>query len=273
VEMLVSRLDPRPQDLTPFYALARRLGEWPLLLGLVNAALRYRLTRDETLEGALDYLNEALDRRGMTAFDHRQAKERNQAVAKTIEVSLDLLSEEERWRYMELVIFPEDVEIPLTTVGALWGLEEFDARELVEMLDNFSLLKFNLQTGTIRLHDVFRAYLAGQLANAASVHARLVDAWGDPAALPDPYAWRWLGYHLVQAGRQGEFRKLLLDFPWLQAKLEVTDANALIADYDFFADGEDLHLVQGAIRLSAHILANDKTQLAGQLLGRVLSLP
>jgi WD40 repeat protein len=32
----------------------------------------------------------------------------------------------------------------------------------------------------------------------------------------------------------------------------------------------DLPLIQGALRLSAHVLARDKTQLAGQLLGRLL---
>src|ERR687886_1053720 len=34
---------------------------------------------------------------------------------------------------------------------------------------------------------------------------------------------------------------------------------------------DTLKLIQGALRLSAHILAKDKTQLAGQLLGRLLS--
>lgn len=34
---------------------------------------------------------------------------------------------------------------------------------------------------------------------------------------------------------------------------------------------DTLTLIQGALRLSAHILAKDKTQLAGQLLGRLLS--
>ena len=34
----------------------------------------------------------------------------------------------------------------------------------------------------------------------------------------------------------------------------------------------DLRLVQGALRLSAHVLARDTAQLAGQLIGRLLSL-
>jgi WD40 repeat protein len=63
---------------------------------------------------------------------------------------------------------------------------------------------------------------------------------------------------------------LLLDFNWLQTKLEVTDSNALIVDYDYLPEDKDLQLVQSALRLSAHVLARDARQLAGQLIGRLL---
>ncbi|HEY2016989.1 MAG TPA: TIR domain-containing protein, partial [Bryobacteraceae bacterium] len=52
-----------------FEETARRLGEWPLLLELANATLRHRVARGDTVEGALRYLNRALDRRGVTGFD------------------------------------------------------------------------------------------------------------------------------------------------------------------------------------------------------------
>ena len=45
-------------------------------------------------------------------------------------------------------------------------------------------------------------------------------------------------YHLVQAGRKDDLRRLLLDFNYLQAKLAATDPNALIADYDYLAGRE-----------------------------------
>ena len=62
---------------------------------------------------------------------------------------------------------------------------------------------------------------------------------------------------------------MLLDFDFLQAKLESTDASALIADYDYLPKEADLRLVQSAIRLSAHVLARDPRELAGQLTGRL----
>src|SRR5271167_1779096 len=77
-----------------------------------------------------------------------------------------------------------------------------------------------------------RAYDSGRLRKAEKIHARLVEAWGDPYHLPDDYAWRWYTYHLREAGRHHDLRELLLDFNWMQAKLEATDITALTADYD-----------------------------------------
>ena len=60
------------------------------------------------------------------------------------------------------------------------------------------------------------------------------------------------------------------EFQLATSKLAATDPNALIADYDYLAEDKDLRLVQSAIRLSAHVLARDRRQLAGQLTGRLL---
>ena len=101
----------------------------------------------------------------------------------------------------------------------------------------------------------------------------------------DRYALQYIPGHLRQAMQQlilptqkleREFLEkklstLLKNFDWLQAKLSALDVNALIADYNLLPDDENLILVQGMIRLSAHVLVADKTQLAGQLLGRLLS--
>ena len=66
-----------------------------------------------------------------------------------------------------------------------------------------------------------------------------------------------------------ELKELLFNFDWLQTKLEATDGNALIADYDYIVE-EELRLIQSAIRLSAHVLVRAPHQLAGQLIGRLL---
>lgn len=71
------------------------------------------------------------------------------------------------------------------------------------------------------------------------------------------YCLRHLLTHLHEADRNDQARTVLLDFDWLQRKLEATDINALIADYDYLPEDKDLQLVQSAIRLSANVLARD----------------
>jgi hypothetical protein len=48
----------------------------------------------------LSYARSDLDRRGLTAFDDKNAQDRGHAVARTISVSLDMLSPDEKARYM-----------------------------------------------------------------------------------------------------------------------------------------------------------------------------
>ncbi|PHM08873.1 hypothetical protein CK516_18190, partial [Nostoc sp. 'Peltigera malacea cyanobiont' DB3992] len=90
----------------------------------------------------------------------------------------------------------------------------------------------------------------------------------------------------VQAniGKWKPFYKRLTDFNFIDAKIKHSDfgVQSLIADYDLINDSEllnnseynpeqvkTLKLIQGALRLSAHILVKDKMQLAGQLWGRM----
>src|SRR4029450_1181774 len=95
IRMLTARLAVLPTMVEHFRDLADRLGAWPLLLALSNAPLRQRLERGDTVEGAVDYLNRKLDEQGVVAFDRRNATARNQALTKTIELSLDELDAKE----------------------------------------------------------------------------------------------------------------------------------------------------------------------------------
>ena len=125
--MLTARIRPTPTDPAPFHALARRLGEWPLLLELVGAALGLRVKRGDSVDGALAYVNRGLDEKGVTAFDRRNAAERHQSIARTIEASLesDALADDDRRRYHELAIFPAETSVPLSTLACYWGLNKF----------------------------------------------------------------------------------------------------------------------------------------------------
>jgi len=269
-----------PADHEALQNLAADLGEWPLLLKLVNSALREHVSQSLDINQALAYVNEDLSVLGLTAFDAEDPQARDQAVAATLGLSLKHLNEDERARFGELAIFPEDIDIPQSALEKLWGttggLKPVPIRRLSQKLyHRLSLLQiYDATNQTIRLHDVVRKYLIGEEgAELPSIHEQFLDSYGLERWIDLPegesYLWALLAYHLVEAGRKKELRQLLFDFDWTQAKLEGTDVNSLIADYDYLSDDSDLRLVQGAIRLSAHVLARDKTQLAGQLLGRL----
>jgi WD40 repeat protein len=93
------------------------------------------------------------------------------------------------------------------------------------------------------------------------------------------YALETLPGHLAESVQGERLHQLLTDFDFIEAKLDAVGVQALIEDYDLArvsdvllseGQGESLKLIQGAIRKSAHVLEWDKTQLAGQLLGRLL---
>ena len=270
VEMLTMRMEKTDNSSAPFRELAERLHRWPLLLELASANLRHRISRGDNSINALKYLNKKLDLQGVVAFDSRKPLDRHQAIASTIEVSLEILDERERECCTKLAVFPEDVDVPLNVASTLWDLDEFDSEELAQRLDNLSLLKFSIQAGTIRLHDLVRGYLTTQLSNPQNLHLKILNAWGDPYNLPHTYAWRWIAYHFSKSEQSEYLRKLLFDFKWIQSKLDATDIITLISDYDFFLqDHKDLDTVKGAIQLSAHVLASQKSELASQLLARL----
>ncbi len=86
--------------------LATRLGEWPLLLKIVNRQLRELIQQDGlSLERSLREVNEALDAEGLTVFDREDLESRGQAVARTVGASLRRLSDEEVSRFEQLAIF------------------------------------------------------------------------------------------------------------------------------------------------------------------------
>jgi WD40 repeat protein len=260
--------------------LAARLGEWPLLLKIVNRQLRDLVQEDGLApERALREVVEALDAEGLTVFDREDLESRGQAIARTVGASLRRLAGENVSRFEQLAIFPEDKDIPLQVLEKLWGSGSFATKKLCGQLHALSLLlRFDRQAGTIRLHDVIRAYLLKKgEGHLVAWNRRLLDAcrpasgcWPD---LPrdENYLWNHLIHHLLGAGQSDVCRALLLDFHYLRSKLSATDVNALLADYSFFAEtDQDLWLVRDALRLSAHVLARNPAELPGQLWGRLL---
>jgi hypothetical protein len=190
---------------------------------------------------------------------------------RAIEVSVEALESADREGYLNLAVFPEDQPIPEEALRVFWNLDEADTRDCMTRLVARSLGTWATDGTSLILHDLQRDQIQKRREqDLPGLHLRLVQAWDALPKLPDAYAWRWVAYHMAEAGRKDDLRRLLMDFEYLQAKLSSTDPSALIADYDYLPEEKDLQLVQSAIRLSAHVLARDARQLAGQLTGRLL---
>ncbi len=183
-----------------FGSLSARLGEWPLLLKIVNRQLREILAEGLSLKKANGEVEKALTAEGLSAFDREDA--RNHAVALTVGVSLQRLSPKDSSRFDQLAIFPEDKDIPLAVLGRLWDLDEYKIKKLCERLLGLSLLlRFSREASTIRLHDVIRTYLLKRgESHLPEWHGRLLDAYrpvnGRWPDLPREESYLW--NHLVQ---------------------------------------------------------------------------
>ncbi|MFC0111161.1 WD40 repeat domain-containing protein [Kibdelosporangium aridum] len=183
---------------------------------LVNGAIREAISEGDAPHQAAADIAEQLSKDGPDALDISSADRRERAVRMTVEASLRRLDEAQRDRYLELAIIPEDTVVPAEVIEFLWqttgGLAPAECRRLWRTLVDRSLL--TKADGTLRLHDVLRAYLAKTLGsvrltrtNALLVEAvRVHDAQDWKHA--HPYFLRNLARHAVAAG---ELDSLLTD--------------------------------------------------------------
>ena len=263
-------------------ALAQRLGEWAQLLKLVNGFLRDRVVKNrEALPQAIAGVNKRLDIKGFTAFDARNEASRANAIAKTIGLSLDLLSESERDRFAELAVFPEGVDIPLSVVSRLWRktgkVIDIDTEDLLQRLRNLSLLlSLDLECRTFRFHDTVRHFMQEKAGKDAliALHKGLLAALDyspEAGVQAQRYFYEHLPYHLHGAQERDRLQSLLASPEWLSGKLSVlASPHALVADYDVHAEGELQQLIGRALRLTSGVCARDPRQIIPQLIGRLL---
>ncbi|OUL31311.1 hypothetical protein BV372_20330, partial [Nostoc sp. T09] len=259
--------------------VARECGYLPLALAMVGAMMRGKLPN--RWQNILEKLRSADLEKIKQQFPDYPYPD----LLKAIAVSVEALDENYQQRYLDFAVFREDTSIPEAVLQTFWqplGLDEFDTQDIIDELVSKSLVLRD-ETGNLQLHDLQFDYVRKQYATLATesegigfLHNRLLNAYSEKYSAGwhslenDGYIWQNLAYHLRLGGREGELQQLLYDFRWLQAKLENININALLADYDFLSEDENLQLIQSALRLSAHILNEDKQQLAGQLLGRLL---
>jgi len=153
-------------------------GRLPLALALCGGMLRSGTTCGD--------LRDALRDHDLTFLSDRHATEEQHAsIWKAIDVSMRMLPEDQHQRFVELAVFPPDLDVPEVAV-VLWvhtaGMEPRNARKLVSVLAQRSLAQRGragggAAEGGITLHDLVYDFLVGvaqkQCGTIAALHGRL----------------------------------------------------------------------------------------------------
>lgn len=257
--------------------VAKECGNLPLALSLCGAMVRDLTPWEDVLE--------ALQDADLGFIQKQFAHYPYSGVFKSLHVSLESLSRTNpiaAERYRELAVFPVDESLPEVTVLQFWqyrgDLKPRVARQLLTTLASKGLLRLDgeVPNRRVSLHDLQQDYLRAQQTDLQPLHEHLLAAYqqacpqGWHQGPNDGYFFEHLAYHLVKAGQPTQLQALLSDFRWIEAKLTATDINALLTDYEWLLDDAELRLVQGSLRLSTHVLSQDKCQLQSQLSGRLL---
>ncbi|MCY6494585.1 beta-propeller domain-containing protein [Leptolyngbya sp. GGD] len=257
--------------------VAQECGNLPLALSLCGAMVRDLTPWEDLLEALREADLEFIQKQ----FAHYPYPD----VFKSLQVSLESLSRTNpiaAERYRELAMFPTDESLPEATILQFWQytgeLKPRVARQLLTTLANKGLLRLDgeVPNRQVSLHDLQQDYLRAQQTDLQPLHAHLLEAYqqdcleGWHTGPNDGHFFEHLAYHLFEAGQQTQLQALLYDFRWIEAKLTATDINALLADYEWAPDDTELRLIQGALRLSTHVLSQDMRQLPSQVYGRLL---
>lgn len=215
--------------------IARIVNYYPLMLRLANGLIREEVEEyGRPLGDALQFVSDVLRYRGVQGLDA------DQAIARTLDISLSRLLHDDRRRYLQLAIFPDNAEIPYRTLEKLWSLDVFSIDRLCKHFNRLGLLHSlnqhpNREQTTVRLHDAFSAHLRTLIADQLHAeHRAFLDQvraqpWADMPA-DEPYLWDHLFHHLASAGARDELIATIKDVAYVARKTVLRDIFAVEAD-------------------------------------------
>ncbi|MEU5520821.1 NB-ARC domain-containing protein [Streptomyces sp. NPDC047860] len=225
-------------DASVLESLLRFAKGWPVLLGLINASLRAYIQAGGPPAEVAAWVAQLVASDGPEALDATMPPHMRSTVAATVNASLDLLSAEERERYVDLAVFDEDAEVPEHVVALLWsvtgGLERTGSRRMAALLSSLRLVSERWSDGgpAIAVHDVLRSYVRHQMSPADLVarNRSLVTALRTllPAGAADEwwllpqgekFGLQYLPYHLQAAGLHAELAELACDPRWIETQI------------------------------------------------------
>jgi len=167
--------------------------------------------------------------------DEHAAQAQHVSLWRAMEVSVLALPEDQRQRFAELAVFPNDERVPEAAVTALWqytgGLNGRQARSLLVQLKQRSLVQLDQPAegpNLVLLHDLLHDFavrmVEKQSGGLQDLHHQLIEAYrgqcsdGWASGPDDGYYFMHLCQHLAAASDAEELVKLLMDLGWLETK-------------------------------------------------------
>jgi antitoxin component HigA of HigAB toxin-antitoxin module len=138
--------------------VARECGYLPLALSMVGAMMQWKPIN--RWQNVLEKLRNADLEKIRQQFPDYPYPD----LLKAIQVSVEALEANERERYLDFAVFPEDTPIPEAVLQTFWeplGLDEFDTQDVIDKLVSKSLVSRD-EKGSLSLHDLQLDYVRKQ---------------------------------------------------------------------------------------------------------------
>lgn len=234
-DVLIEELDAaEAHALDAIVAHCERL---PLMLQMAGA-----LAKEGSFADALQRIERA---RGQSP--HVSARLPSTPAVHVFEAAYQALKKQQRLRYRDLGVLPDDEPVSEPVLAALWQRDLAYVRRFLELLAARSLIT-RTGDGRFQLHDSQRWYVRARDDDPPSRHDRLLQALSNDAqaelesesdrAISDhmepcsAYLARRAMHHAIHAHRLHEVRRLLCDTAWLTRVLRDAGPFALAEDID-----------------------------------------
>jgi WD40 repeat protein len=249
-----------PAEEADWSELLRHAGCWPLLVRLVNRALRRDVRAGSTLPGAATALARALAVKGPAWVDPRH-EDGERALAATVEATLARLDPDTIELYGDLAVIADD-DVPLAVLGRWRGLDEHELTRLARDLYDLALVQgYDVGAGSVRLHSVLREYVVStqspeaqraRHAGLLAAHRPASERWAD---LPEEpvYLWRRLVLHLRRAGLLDELAATVRDVGFLARCVHLVGVPAVLDQLEL-TRGTAAEGVRDWVRRWSHLL-------------------
>jgi hypothetical protein len=182
--------------------------------------------------------------------------------------------------YIALTVFTEYSRIPQSVALMLW-------RYLYQLIDEETQTFINqlVEKGLIQVYETssqkylslhsFQYEYLTELADIEKLHTHLLAAYrrqcgphGWISGPNDGYFFEYLCMHLHHADRHNELKLLLVDFDWIQNKLQATTVHSLLNDYELL-ESKEIKVIKKVLYDASDVLLMNKGELATQLLNRL----